>query len=174
MQITNHSDTALFVIDVQQGMFVKSTPVFHAAELLENIRALIERAHQACIPVYYLQHTNDTFLAEMSDGWQIHPSIQPSSVDIVIRKRRSSAFKEPALCSELKSQPIRRLVITGLVTQGCVQAACLDALKIGYRVLLAADGHSTFHKRAGELIDEWNTKLRQEGVEVKPTQEIEF
>jgi hypothetical protein len=45
---------------------------------------------------------------------------------------------------------------------------------MGYRVILAADGHSSFSKDAAKLITEWNDKLQQAGVQVVPTAAITF
>ena len=37
---------------------------------------------------------------------------------------------------------VKKLIITGLLTHGCVKGACLDAKKLGYEVVLVEDGHS--------------------------------
>ena len=66
------------------------------------------------------------------------------------------------------------MVVTGLVTQGCVRATCLGAKKLGYKVILVSDGHSTYHKQAAHLIAEWNQKLSAGTVELQEAREIEF
>ena len=43
---------ALLVIDVQKELFEKSTPIYAADQLLENICALIDQAHSAQVPVF--------------------------------------------------------------------------------------------------------------------------
>jgi nicotinamidase-related amidase len=40
------NNMALLVIDVQQGLFKKKTPIYKADELLQNIISLVDRAHQ--------------------------------------------------------------------------------------------------------------------------------
>jgi nicotinamidase-related amidase len=35
------------------------------------------------------------------------------------------------------------VILTGLVTHGCVKATCEGALALGYAAVLAADGHSS-------------------------------
>jgi nicotinamidase-related amidase len=52
------SVTALLVIDVQQGICSRSTPVQNEQESLININALIERFSQSGAPVYLFQHSN--------------------------------------------------------------------------------------------------------------------
>ena len=66
-------DVALLVIDVQQGLFAKSIPIYHADELLKNIGTLVDRAHRAQAPVFYVQHSSGKTLVEGSDEWQLHP-----------------------------------------------------------------------------------------------------
>jgi len=168
------NDVALLVIDVQKSLFAKSTPIYNAEGLLENVNHLIDCARQANVPVVYLQHCNDSFLAEGSDGWQLHPQLHPPVNDLMIHKRHGSAFKQTPLKAQLDARGVSSLVVTGLVTQGCVRATCLDAKKLGYRVVLASDGHSNYHKQAAKLIQELNQKLSEAGVELRASSEINF
>jgi nicotinamidase-related amidase len=75
---------------------------------------------------------------------------------------------------ELGSRQIQSLVVTGLVTHGCVKATCIGAHELGYKIILVKDGHSNYHRKAREIIDEWNQKLSQGLVELKATQEIDL
>jgi nicotinamidase-related amidase len=165
---------ALLVIDLQQGLFKKSIPIYNADLLLEHITSLIDRAHRSGAPVFYVQHANTGFLAEGTEGWQFHPDLHPTPNDTIIHKRHGSAFQETPLGTELAARNIHHLIITGLVTHGCVKATCLDALKQGYHVTLVRDGHSNYHAQAGPIIEEWNQKLAEAGADLKAAQEIAF
>src|SRR5207253_9334166 len=57
----------------------------------------------------------------------------------VIDKRLYSPFSEPQLSDLLRRRGIESLVITGAETDVCVLAAVLDAVDLGYRVVLATD-----------------------------------
>ena len=70
--------TALLVIDVQQGLFRKSTPIFRAEPLLDTIATLIDRAHAASVLVVYIQHASDKVLPFGSADWQLHPGSTPA------------------------------------------------------------------------------------------------
>ena len=165
-------DVALLVIDVQQGLFDKSTPIYNAGKLLENINALVDCAHRAGVSVFYVQHANESWLAPGSDGWQLHAGLRPLDTDCAVQKRHGSAFQGTGLGQELEARAIRKLIVTGLVTHGCVKATCLDAKKLGYGVILVKDGHSNFNKQAADVIAEWNQKLSEGGVELKSTQDL--
>jgi nicotinamidase-related amidase len=169
-----HADVALLIIDVQQGLFNRSTPIYNAQGLLDNITTLVECAHRAGVPVVYVQHANQGSLAEGTQDWQLHPRLHPLDKDWLIHKRHGSAFQATPLKARLEADGIARLVVTGLVTHGCVRATCLDAVKLGYQVVLVQDGHSNFHKQAAQLIEEWNHKLGESGIELRAAQEISF
>jgi nicotinamidase-related amidase len=66
------------------------------------------------------------------------------------------------------------VVVTGLVTHGCVKSSCIGAHELGYEVVLVADGHSSYSKDASKLIAEWNEKLSQGGVVVRAAEEVQF
>ena len=165
---------ALLIIDVQRGLFNKSTPIFKAGELLKNIGALVDRAHRAGAPVFYVQHSDKRALVKGSDDWQLHPDLHPLDTDCIVHKQHGNAFEATNLGQELKAKNIGSVVVTGLVTHGCVRATCLGAKELGYRVILAQDGHSSFSKRAAKLIEEWNQKLSEKMIELKSTHEIKF
>ncbi|MBN1200588.1 MAG: cysteine hydrolase [Anaerolineae bacterium] len=165
---------ALLVIDVQQALFEKSTPIYKAGELLQNIRTLIEQAHRSGTPVFFIQHANNSFLAQGSEGWQLHPQLQVTKADTLIHKRHGNAFEQTPLHQELKARGINTVVVTGLVTHGCVRATCLGGQELGYQVILVSDGHSNYHKKAASVIEEWNQKLSETGVDLRLTQEMTF
>ena len=174
MKPENGSKIALLVIDVQQGLFQKSHPIYKADEILNNINSLVERAHQAGVPVFYIQHSDQRDLAQGSEGWQLHPRLHPVEADGFIFKQKSNSFEDTNLDEVLKSKGIDSLVITGLVTHGCVKNGCIGAKQLGYKVTLVQDTHSSYSAKAAQLIEEWNQKLAAENVDLKSAVEIVF
>jgi nicotinamidase-related amidase len=170
----NHNNTALLVIDVQQGLFKKSTPIYHAKELLENINLLIDRAHDEGVPVFYIQHSDNKALVKGSPDWQLNTRLQPQRIDTIIHKQHGNAFDDTNLDMLLKLKHINTLVIMGLITHGCVKATCLGARQLGYDVILVKDGHSSFSKDAPRLIEKWNQRLSAQACELQAALEIEF
>lgn len=167
------TSTALLIIDVQKELFQKKNPVYQADEMLTNICTLAERAHQSGVPVIYIQHENNT-MSKGSDGWQLHPRLQPRDGDLFFEKQHSSAFKVRPLQDTLASLGVRQLVIAGMVTHGCIKAACLDGVKLGYQVTLVTDGQSNFNSKPDQVIAATVEALCQVGVTLKTTREIEF
>jgi nicotinamidase-related amidase len=163
--------TALLVIDVQKGMFEKGTPVYASEPLLHNINLLIDAFHAHSLPVLFIRHTSGA-LAENSPGWQLHEALHASQDDVFLKKGVSDSFKERSVVSALEERSVKGIVVTGLVTHGCVKAACLGGLQRGYAVTLASDAHSSFNRDAAELIAEWNGKLAEAGAAVHTAKEI--
>lgn len=173
-QQTEQSEIALLVIDVQKGLFEKSTPIYNAKLLLENINSLINKARQEGIPVVFVQHSNPKILEKGSDAWQFHPEIQPLAEEVVIHKLHGNAFQGTNLREELEKRDVSILVTTGLVTHGCVRATCLGAMDEGYKVVLVSDGHSSYNKDAAQLIEQWNRAIREKGADVIEAQRVRF
>jgi nicotinamidase-related amidase len=173
-KIIGGADTALLVIDVQRGLFNKSTPIYQAEQLLANIHALVRKAHQAGALVVYIQHSAEKHLVLGSNDWKLHPKLSPLPDDLHIDKLQGDAFEGTPLLDELEACQVGRVVTCGLVTQGCVKATTLGALARGYRVVLAGDTHSSYSTDAAKLIAQWNAKLAEAGAEVQQAAAIKF
>ena len=124
--------------------------------------------------VVYIQHSNNKMLIKDSDGWRFHPELNIKETDPIIHKIHGNAFKETNLKQTLESRGIEDIVITGLVTQGCVKATSIGGKELGYRVILIEDGHSNYSKDAPKIIEKWNLKLGKEQVELFSANEIGF
>lgn len=171
-QTADQGNTALLLIDVQQGLFRKST--YQPESLLNNINILIDRARRSGAPVFFIQHSGAKTLVKGSPEWQLHPELHLLATDPIIHKQHGNAFEDTALDAALQSGNVTNVVIAGLVTHGCVKATCIGALDLGYRVILAQDGHSNFSKQPARVIEEWNHKLSAMGVELQSASEIDF
>jgi nicotinamidase-related amidase len=159
---------ALLVIDMQkEGLLNRK--VFNKQELIKNVNSLIDFFRKNNKPIIFIRHTNYSFLQENTDRWQICEELNLSKEDIIINKRNTNVFREPHFLSMLKDSKVTEVVITGLVSNGCIKASCLGALEAGFSVILISDGHSTFHKNAEKVITDWNLHLGKEGAKVIST-----
>ena len=173
------SDTALLVIDVQNGMFAQDDPVYQGAELLATIGELLAKARAAEVPVIYVQHNGRPghSLEPGSEGWPIHPAIAPSEGDPVVRKATPDSFHETMLQAELEARGIVKLIVTGIQTELCVDTTCRRAASLCYQTTLVRDAHSTWDSRtlsAAQIIAHHNDALDGWFVTPKPASEISF
>jgi nicotinamidase-related amidase len=169
-----YNATALLVIDVQNGLFDRSTPIHQADQMLANINTLIKKARRADVPVIFVQHSNDGLLKKGSHAWRLHPAIQPQAGELIIQKLQGNAFTGTDLGAELEKRKVGILLVTGLVTHGCVKATTLGALAAGYRVRLVSDAHSNYSKDAPQMIRKWNQILEAKGAQLVETRAVDF
>jgi len=164
---------ALLIIDMQkEGLLNRK--VFNKQGLINNINSLIEVFRKNNKPVFFVRHTNKSFLKENTDGWQICEELDLSKRDIIINKKNINVFREPHFLALLKEHKITEVIITGLVSNGCIKAACLGGLELDFSVILISDGHSTFYKNAEKVISDWNLLLEKQGVRVISTADFSY
>jgi len=135
-------DMALLVIDMQVGLVDLG---YHAEEVLACVSRLIGRARDAGVPVIHVQHHHASYAPLMTGAptWRIHPDVAPVPGELVIGKTASDAFHGTPLGHELQRLGVRRLIVTGMQTEYCVDTTCRRALSFGFDVTLVADGHTT-------------------------------
>lgn len=78
--------------------------------------------------------------------------LAPLEHEVVIEKAMPSAFFGTHLASFLTYERVDTIVLTGMVTSGCVRATALDGFSYNYRVIIpqecVADRGQTSHKVA--------------------------
>lgn len=156
---------ALLIIDVQVGMFDESDPVFEGERLLSNLQRLISKARAKDVPIFYVQHTEESGqqLERGKAAWSIHPSIEPNDADVIIEKKTPDAFFNTMLQQELMERGIHELILTGIQSDLCVDTTCRRAFSLGYNVILVKDAHSTWNTKeltASQIINHHNDVLR--------------
>ena len=129
------------------------------------IRRLLDVARPLGVPVFYstgkLAHSPGRARALERDldlhrpprapaGAEIVPEIAPQEGESVVTKRYPSAFFGTELASLLTYHQIDTLIVTGMVTSGCVRATAIDAFSYNYIVVVpeecAADRAVLPHK----------------------------
>ncbi|MEU7576707.1 isochorismatase family cysteine hydrolase [Streptomyces sp. NPDC041068] len=150
---------ALLVMDVQQAIVdivdigddVDST-------YLPRLRKAIDGARASGIPVIYVVialrpgfpevGTRNRALAaiaraglytEGAPGTEIHPEVAPRPGDVVVTKRRASAFSGSDLDVVLRARGIDSLVLTGIATSAVVLSTLCQANDLDFDLTVLAD-----------------------------------
>jgi nicotinamidase-related amidase len=100
---------------------------------------------------------NKVFSALKASGGiaaEIHPRIAPDAGEIIVTKRRVSAFMGTDLDMILRSNGIRTLVLCGVVTSGVVLSTLCHAADSDYSVVVLRDCCSDFDPSAHALLVE--------------------
>ena len=136
--LTDRSNTALLIVDVQQG----NTGAAHDRDgVIARINTLLERARHAGTPVVWVQHS-DEHLVEGSEEWQYAEELQRDESEPLIHKHYGDAFEETDLDQVLSAHHVGRVVVTGASTDLCIRATLHGALARGYDVTLVGDAHT--------------------------------
>lgn len=163
-------NTALLVIDVQQGVFELGSPVYEGEALIERINHLIQQARQAECPVIFIQHSGTSTrhpLHPDNPGWAYHLAIDLRDTDIVVHKTAPDSFKKTTLKAILKDLNIKKLVIVGMQTDCCINATTRRAAQLGFDVIVIEDAHSTIDSKtmtAREIIVAHNKAFVEENI----------
>ena len=140
--------SALLVVDMQKFFYHIAKPV------IRNIRLLVRNFRDLGIPVIYTRHGHENpardagmlnewwkeHVIKGTAGWQILKEIAPRKGDLIIDKKRYSAFVNTGLEDYLHARGIKELIISGVMTNCCCETTARDAFCKDFRVFFPADG----------------------------------
>jgi nicotinamidase-related amidase len=152
---TNNQETALLVMDVQEAavnMLKDSAPLIH------SITKAIQTARNHKVPVIYAvigfrkgfpevspnnkslsRLKNGTLSIGMEEAAKVHSSIEPQPDDIIVTKKRVSAFTGSDLEVVLRSLGIKHIVLAGISTSGVVLSTLREAADKDYSITVLSD-----------------------------------
>src|SRR5438046_2249528 len=137
--LPNRPNTALLVIDVQQGVVEGN----HQRDaVVANVGSLVEKARRERVPVVWVQHS-DEGLARGSDKWRIVPELTPIAAEPLVEKNYGDSFEDTTLETVLSGLGVGRLVVVGAQTDACVRSTLHGAFARGYDAALVSDAHTT-------------------------------
>ena len=136
-------DTVLLIVDVQNSIMEEHP--YQEEILIENLQKLIAYSRNNGIEIVYVRHIDEqgTELEEGSEGFQIFHKITPLDTDKIFNKRFNSAFRKTGLKEYLDSKNIRKIILTGMQTEYCIDATLKSAFDLDYEVINPEDTTST-------------------------------
>ena len=151
------ANAALLIMDVQNGIVDRYSDA--SASLLAALATATTAAHSAGVPVILVRVAfrpgspeisgrNRTFSAIAAVGGmgdddpvtQIHPALTPQPNDILVTKKRVSAFAGSDLDVVLRSLNVDSLVLAGIATSGVVLSTLRQAADLDYELTVLRDG----------------------------------
>jgi ureidoacrylate peracid hydrolase len=167
LQSIPRAATALLVVDLQNDYCAPGGAFENAGhdistmrELPPRVANLVDAARTGGAMVVYVQNTVDPegrmrtalqrrkrirlagtprYVIDGTWGHEFAAPLRPTKDDILIRKYTSSAFGGTPLDQTLRAARIELVVVTGVVTWGCVLATAHGAAALGYVPLVASD-----------------------------------
>lgn len=156
--LTISSDkTALLIMDYQIGIVARIPNGSEAA--LRQAAAVLTAARHSGIPVIHVQvgfrrgypevsKRNQNFSAMTQTGRfvilddpdaAIHAAVAPTHDDVIVVKKRISAFAGSDLEMILRAREIETLIIFGISTSGVVLSTVRQAADMDYRMIIVKD-----------------------------------
>jgi nicotinamidase-related amidase len=144
-------NSALLVMDVQPGILDRAPD---PEGYLARVRATVEAARRKAIPVRFVVVGFRPGMPEASDRNRAfaaykqqaptflldpRPAITPEPGDVVVTKRRVSAFTGSDLEVVLRSGDVQHLVLCGISTSGVVLSTLREAADRDYRLTVLSD-----------------------------------
>jgi len=152
---SKHSGTALLVMDVQNGI-VGMLPDHEA--YIPRVKGAIQSAREQGIPVIYVVvgfrkgypelDPNSRTLSNLKargvsldsqEAYTVHGAIAPMHGEVIVTKKRVSAFTGSDLEVVLRANDIRHIVLTGVSTSGVVLSTLREAADKDFRITVLAD-----------------------------------
>jgi len=153
---------ALLVIDMQNYFVLEGAPleVPEARKQIPDIRKLIDKCHELDVPVIYTSHEPDPVYCaleatgnlwlkdfgplEGTEEARVIDELTPEPGDVIVRKRRFSAFFQTDLELILRSirgyeKPVDTVIICGTVTNVCCESTARDAFFRDFKVVFGSD-----------------------------------
>lgn len=147
--------SALLVMDVQRGIVDR----YPDPDYVPRLSGAVDAARACGIPVIYVaigfrtghpevSARNKSFSALARSGAfaeghpdaEIHPDVAPGPGDLVVTKKRVSAFAGSDLDIVLRAGDIDSLVLTGIATSGVVLSTLRQAADLDFGLTVLSDG----------------------------------
>jgi nicotinamidase-related amidase len=137
--LANRPNTALLVIDVQNGVVEGA---HNRDDVIARVRSLVEKARAEDVHVVWVQHNSDE-LPTGSEVWKYVPELEMGESEPVVQKRYGDSFEDTDLESVLAARGVGRLIVAGAQTDACVRSTLHGAFTRGYDTTLVSDAHTT-------------------------------
>ena len=152
--------SALIVVDMQNDFVLDGAimQVKEAMKQLPKIKSLIAKCRELSVPIIYTIHETDEVLNPLeiaafphlknagmrkgTPGVEVVEELKPHANDIIIRKRRFSAFYQTDLeliLRNMKTPRIDTVIICGTVTNICCESTARDAFFRDFKVVFGSD-----------------------------------
>jgi len=133
----NSERTALLIIDIQYFYFPGgSLPLVEPEKASKNASEILKKFREKGILVVHVKHN-------AKNGADIYKDVKPLRGEKVVIKNEANAFLGTDLLEFLNENGIENLIILGMQTQMCLEAATRAAHDYGFNCTVVADACAT-------------------------------
>ena len=134
----------LLVIDVQSAI---CTPALYAyPTFTAHLQTLLCEARKTGTEVIYIRHDDGagTAMTRGTEGFEIAAPFAPQQGERIFDKTVNSPFRSTGLLEYLRESGEDTLILTGLQTEYCLDAAVKCGFEHGFRILVPSYANTTF------------------------------
>lgn len=133
----------LLIVDTQKMLV--NEKLYNFIQFVKNVKALIQAARENNIEVIYIRHDDgkDSELTKGRDGYEIYEEFKPLDTERIFDKNVNSPFKESGLTEYLRSKGENIIIIAGLQTDYCIDAAVKCGFEHGFDIIVPAFANTT-------------------------------
>lgn len=137
----------LLVIDAQKE--ITNERLYKFREFVSTVKLLIETARENGVEVIFVRHDDGagTPMTKGTDGFEIYEEFAPEGDEKIFDKRVNSPFKDTGLAEYLSSKNETEIIIAGLQTDYCIDAAVKCGFERGYKIIVPRYANTTFDNR---------------------------
>lgn len=136
--------TALLIIDIQDFYFPGGkVPLVEPEAAAANAARVLAAFRAKGKPVVHVRH-------DFEPGGSIHASVAPIEGEKVFTKTEVSCFNGTQVLAHLKEVGVERLVIVGMQTHMCLEAATRAAHDLGFECVVIGDACATRDLKYGD------------------------
>ena len=138
--------TALLIIDIQNFYFPGDGPgLVNVVPASLNAREILLTFRDKKQLVIHVRHKS-------SKGFEIHKNVEPIAGEKIITKEEVNSFQNTDLLEYLKKNEITRLVIIGMQTHLCLEAATRAGHDFGFECVVVGDACATKDVKYGDRV----------------------
>lgn len=138
------SKQALIIIDIQNDYFPGGRfALENSLQAGKNAGQVLESFRNKGLPVIHIQHESvregSFFFIPETQGVSINECVSPIEGETVVVKNYPNSFRGTSLQQELERLGVTELVITGMMSNMCVDATTRAANDLGYKCTVVHD-----------------------------------
>ena len=134
----------LLVIDAQKEITNDHLYRFH--EFVSTVKTLIKTARECGVEVIFVRHDDGagTPMTKGLDGFEIYEGFTPHGDEKIFDKQVNSPFRDTGLAEYLSEKGETELIVAGLQTDYCIDAAVKCGFERGYKIIVPQLANTTF------------------------------
>lgn len=144
---------AIIVVDMLKDTFKEGSrlPITREGrKIIPNLQKLLKESRRKGFPIVYacdsflkedflFQGKSKFYSLQGTPGAEVIDELKPEPTDMILPKRRFSAFFKTDLDQQLRDRGVDTIVVTGITTEVCVLTTAMDGFCHDFYVFLLED-----------------------------------